>query len=214
MLRILIAEDHPIIRYGLRQILATAKEPLAVDDAVNSDEVLDKTAKSDYDLLLLDVTMPGKPGKNGFEVLSQLRIKRPELKVLALNMHPEEEEYAMEILRAGACGYLTKDSAPEELLTAVNRVAHGEKYVSPHLAELLLSNLQTKPIQRPHESLSKREYIIMRMIASGKAIAKIADELSLSPKTISTYRSRVLEKMQVSSNAELVRYAVENRLLD
>lgn len=211
MLRILIAEDHPIIRYGLRQILATAKEPLAVDDAVNSDEVFDKALKNEYDLFLLDVTMPGK---NGFEILNQLRIKRPALKVLVLNMHPEEEEYAMEILKAGACGYLTKDSAPEELLTAVNRVAHGKKYVSPHLAELLLSSLQTKPIQRPHERLSKREYIIMRMIASGKSISKIADELSLSPKTISTYRSRVLEKMQMSSNAELVRYAVENRLLD
>ncbi len=210
MRKILIAEDHPILRYGLKQILASAKESFSVDEAVSIDEVLDTTAKSDYDLLLLDVTMPENSGS---EALNQLRIQRPELKILALNVNPEEEG-TMEILRAGASGYLTKDTSPEELLTAVSRAAHGKKYVSPHLAELLLSNLQTKHIQRPHERLSKREYVIMLMIASGKSITKIADEFSLSPKTISTYRSRVLEKMNMSTNAELVRYALENRLLD
>ena len=208
MLNILIADDHPIVRYGLKQILAETPQKAAVDEASNGTEVLSKVRQRDYDVVLLDISMPGM---NGLDTLKELRTKRPGLPVLILSIHPEEQ-YALRVLKAGASGYLTKDSAPDELIAAIQKVSSGGKYISPSLADRLALNLQTNVELAAHEALSDREYHVMCLIASGKTVKDIAEELSLSVKTISTYRARILTKMRINSNAELIRYAVQHEL--
>ncbi len=210
MLKILIADDHPVFRRGLKQIIAETTDMVVAGEATNGWEVLSKVRTGDYDLVLLDISMPGK---DGMDVLTQLKNERPALLVLMVSMHPEEQ-YAVRALKAGASGYLTKESAPDELIVAIRKVSTGRKYVSSALAERLAALLQEDAEVLPHEALSRREYQVMCMIASGKTLKEIAGELSLSIKTISTYRSRILEKMKKNNNAELTRYAINNRLVD
>jgi DNA-binding NarL/FixJ family response regulator len=210
MLRILIADDHPLFRRGLKQIITEASDMVVADEAADGREALSKAATGDYDVLLLDITMPFK---NGVDVLSQLKNERPTLPVLMLSMHPEEQ-YAVRALRAGASGYLTKESAPEELVAAIRKVSTGGKYVSASLAERLAAIVQRDGEAPPHETLSHREYQVMCMIASGQTVSAAARELSLSVKTISTYRARILEKLKMKNNAELMRYAIKNQLVE
>jgi len=210
MLTILIADDHPVFRRGLKQIIAEASDMVVADEASDGLEVLSKVRADNYDVVLLDISMPGK---TGIDVLSELKNEKPGLRILMLSMHPEEQ-YAVRALRAGASGYLTKESAPEELVAAIRKVSAGGKYVSSSLAEKLASVVQENAEQLPHEKLSDREYRVMCMIASGKTVSEIAKELSLSVKTISTYRSRILQKMKMKNNAELTRYAISKSLID
>ena len=208
MLKILIADDHPIVRQGLKQIISEIPDMVVADEATDGWEVLSKIRNGNYDVVVLDITMPGK---DGMDVLTQLKYEKPELPVLMVSMHPEEQ-FAIRALRAGASGYLTKESAPDELVTAIWKVSAGGRYVTPSLAEKLAFMVQ-KVEQLPHETLSDREYQVMRLIASGKTITDIARELSLSVKTISTYRTRILEKMKMKNNAELTHYAITNKLV-
>lgn len=210
MIKILIADDHPVVRKGLREIIEETSDMEVADEASNGQEVLAKVFKKDFDVVLLDISMPGR---SGLDILKELKSQLPKLAVLVLSIHPEEQ-YAVQVLKAGASGYLTKKSAPEELVTALRKVSAGGKYVSPSLAEKLASALKTGIEKPPHETLSAREYEVMRKIALGKTVTEIARELFLSPKTISTYRSRILEKMGIKNNAELIRYAIKNRLVD
>lgn len=210
MIRVLIADDHPIVREGLKQILSETDDILVVDEAANGQEVLSLAWNNNYDVVLLDISMPGR---DGLEVLRELKHQKPKLPVLILSMYPEEH-YAIRVLRGGAAGYLTKSSAPDELISAIRKVAAGRKYISSSLAERLTYELDRDAERPVHESLSDREYQVMNMIASGKTIKEIADELCLSVKTVSTYRSRILEKMNMKNNAEIVLYAVQNKLVD
>ncbi len=210
MIKILIADDHPVVRKGLGEIIEETSDMEVADEASNGQEVLAKVFKKDFDVVLLDISMPGR---SGLDILKELKSRLPKLAVLVLSIHPEEQ-YAVQVLKAGASGYLTKKSAPDELVTALRKVSTGGKYVSPSLAEKLASALETGTEKPPHETLSAREYEVMRKIALGKTVTEIARELFLSPKTISTYRTRILEKMGIKNNAELIRYAIKNRLVD
>jgi two-component system invasion response regulator UvrY len=210
MLKILIADDHAIVRQGLKQILADIPDQAIIDEAANGIEVLSKVRKNTYDVLILDISMPGL---SGLDVLKQLKIERPDLNVLMLSMHPEEQ-YAIRALKAGAAGYLTKESAPEELVAAIKKVSMGRKYVTASLAEKLAFDLGERSERPPHEYLSDREFQVLRLIASGKTVKEIAEDMFLSIKTISTYRSRILEKMNMKTNAELTHYAIKNGLID
>lgn len=210
MIKILIADDHAIVREGLKQIIRETSDIVVADEASNGQEVLEKVWKNDYDVVLLDISMPGR---SGLDILKQLKSQKPELPVLILTVHPEEQ-YAVRVLRAGASGYLTKESAPDELIKAIRKVSMGRKYVSSTLAEKLATEVDIISEKPLHQALSDREYEVMCMIASGKTVKEIAEELCLSIKTISTYRSRILEKMKMKSNAELIHYAIQNRLVD
>jgi DNA-binding NarL/FixJ family response regulator len=209
MLKILIADDHAIVRQGLKQIVTETPDMIVAGEASNGQELLSKIQENDYDVVVLDITMPGR---DGIDVLKQLRSERPELPILMLSIHPEEQ-YALRALKAGASGYLTKESAPDELVVAIRKVSRGGKYISSSLAEKLAFELEVGREQAPHETLSDREYHVMCLIASGKTVMEIAQELSLSEKTISTYRSRILEKMKMKNNAELTYYAIKNQLV-
>jgi DNA-binding NarL/FixJ family response regulator len=208
MIRILIADDHAIVRKGIRQILNDIPDVVTIDEAGNGQEVLERVRRNNYDLVLLDISMPDM---SGLDVLKQLKSEKPKLPVLILTMHPEDQ-YAMRVLKAGASGYMTKESAPDELIAAVKKISRGGKYISPSLAEKLAFCLDVNAGRPPHEILSDREYQVMCRIASGKTITEIAEEMSLSVKTISTYRSRILEKMGMRNNAELTHYAIRNQL--
>lgn len=210
MIKILIADDHAIVREGLKQIIRETSDMVVADEASTAQEVLEKVWKNDYDVVLLDISMPGR---SGLDILKQLKSQRPELPILVLTIHPEEQ-YAVRVLRAGASGYLTKESAPDELIKAIRKVSMGRKYVSSTLAEKLATEVDIVSEKPLHQALSDREYEVMCMIASGKTVKEIAEELCLSIKTISTYRSRILEKMKMKSNAELIHYAIQNRLVD
>ncbi|MBL7164879.1 MAG: response regulator transcription factor [Dehalococcoidales bacterium] len=210
MTKILIADDHGVVREGLKRIIAKAPDLVVAGEAETGEETLEKALTLGCDMVLLDITMPGR---NGFDVMRELRSRKPELRILMLSMHPEEQ-YAVRALRAGASGYLNKDSAPQELMAAIQKVALGGRYISSSLAETIILNVGTNVEESPHESLSDREYQVLCMIGSGKAVKQIADELMLGAKTISTYRQRILEKMKMSGNAELIRYAILNRLVD
>lgn len=211
MTRILIADDHTIVREGLKQILAETRDMVVTGEATNGQEVIDKVQANNYDVILLDISMPGR---NGLDILKQLRTDNPRVSVLILSMYAEEQ-YAVRALRAGAAGYITKESAPDELIQALRKVSQGRKYISPTLAEKLALNLEGGDEKKPpHETLSDREYQVFCMIASGKMIKEIADELALSVKTVSTYRSRILDKMGLKSNAALTHYAIQNKLVE
>jgi DNA-binding NarL/FixJ family response regulator len=209
-MRVLIADDHPIFRAGLKEALAKERDIEFVGEADNGQIALELARRRRWDVVLLDITMPGR---GGLEVLQELRRERPKLPVLILSAHPEDQ-LALRLLKAGAAGYVTKDKAPEVLLQAVRKVLRGEKYVSEALAEKALLNLVSETGKPLHETLSDREYQVMRLIASGKTVKEIGKELFLSVRTVSTYRSRVLEKMRMKTNAELIRYAVDNKLVD
>jgi DNA-binding NarL/FixJ family response regulator len=210
MLKILIADDHAIVREGIKQILAEIPDKVTTDEAINGQEVIQKVWDNNYDMVLLDISMPGR---NGLDILKQLKSEKPALKILILSMHPEEQ-YAIRALKAGASGYLTKESTPLELTEAIKKVSIGKKYVSSSLAETLASHLETTTEKPLHETLSNREFEVMCMIASGKTVKEIAGELSLSVKTISTYRTRILEKMNMKNNAQITHYTIQNRLVD
>ena len=210
MIKILIADDHAIVREGLKQIVEEAADMVVADEASSGHEVLDKARNNEYDVVVLDISMPGR---DGVDILKQLKSQKPHLPILVFSMHPEEQ-YAIRVLKAGAAGYLTKESASDELITAIRRVSTGRKYVSSSLAEKLAFNLERDPEKPCHEILSDREYQVMCMIAVGKRIKEIAEELCLSVKTISTYRARILEKMKLKNNSELMHYAIKHRLVE
>ncbi len=209
MIRVLIADDHPIIRRGLKQIVADQSDMTVVADTGEGREALALADAHSLDVIVLDISMPGL---SGLEVLNELKRLHPGLPVLILSVHPEGE-LALRLLKAGAAGYLNKEIAPEELAGAIRRVAGGKKYISRTLAELLAESVQ-RGADPPEASLSDREYQVLRLIASGKTVSEIAEEIALSVKTISTYRARILEKMNMRTNAELVRYAIRNHLVD
>ena len=210
MIRILVADDHPIVRQGLKQIISDSPDMVVAAEAADGQEVLNQVWKDEFDVVLLDISMPAM---NGLDVLKQLKSQKPGLAVLLLSVHPEEQ-YALRALKAGAAGYITKDRAPEDLISAIRAAASGKKYVSPSLAQRLASVQGIYAGGAPYQLLSDREYSVLRLIAAGRTKKEIAEELSLSPKTVSTYRSRILTKMGMTADAEIVRYAIENRLLD
>ena len=210
MIKIFIADDHAIIREGLKQIVGETSDMIIAGEAGNGHEALEKIYKNNYDVILLDVSMPGT---TGLEVLKQLKSEGFNLPVLILTMHPEEQ-YAIRALRAGASGYLTKESAPDELIKAIRKISVGKKYITPSLAEKLALNLRIDDGEPNHKTLSDREYEVMCMIASGKRVSEIAEEFFLSPKTISTYRTQILKKMGMRNNAEIIHYAIKNKLVE
>jgi len=210
MIKILIADDHPVVRKGLKEIIEENSDMVVAAEAGHGQEVLEKALKKEFDVVVLDISMPGR---SGLEVLKQLKRERPKLSVLILSIHPEEH-YAVRVLKAGASGYLTKESVPDELIKAIRKISTGRKYVSSTLAEKLAFDLESGGEKLAHERLSDREYEVMCLIASGKALKEIAEKLCLSGKTISTYRSRILEKMKMKNNAELTHYAIKNNLVD
>ena len=210
MIKIFIADDHPVVRKGLKEIIEEIPDMVVGGEASTGQEALEKVRKSDFDIVVLDISMPGI---SGLDILKQLKSEKPELSILVLSMYPEEQ-YAVRVLRAGASGYLTKESAPEELIAAIRKASKGGKYISSSLAEKLAFDLETDAEKPLHETLSDREYQVMRMIASGKTGKEIGEELFLSIKTISTYRARILEKMKMKSNAELTHYALKHELVE
>ena len=209
MIRVLIVDDHAIVRRGLRELLSDEFRGAAFGEASTAQQALEQIWKKEWDVALLDITLPGR---SGLDLLKEVKAARPRLPVLVLSVHPEDQ-FAVRVLKAGAEGYLTKESAPEELVNAIRKILAGGQYVSPTLAEKLALGLRKDSTRAPHETLSDREYEIMCCIASGKTVTEIAGELSLSPKTISTYRARILEKLRVKNNAEIIRYAIRNGLV-
>jgi two-component system, NarL family, invasion response regulator UvrY len=209
MIRIIIVDDHTVVRRGLKQILSEESDMSVVGEAYNAQEMLALVRKQQCDVIVADISMPGR---SGLDVLKELKQDRPKLPVLVLSMHPEDQ-YAVRALKLGASGYMTKESAPEELVKAIRKVVSGGRYVSPSLAEKLALDLAVDTDRSPHETLSEREHQVFTMIARGKTVKEIADELALSVKTISTYRTRILEKMGMKNNAELIHYAISNRLV-
>jgi DNA-binding NarL/FixJ family response regulator len=210
MMKILIADDHPVVRHGLKKILATDAELTVVGEAKNCQEAADLARKIEWDVAILDYSMPGR---SGIDLLKEIKLQHPERPVLVLSMYPEEL-HATRVLKAGGAGYMNKDSAGEELIAAIRKIRKGGKYISPTLADKLAADLTIGDDKPLHESLSDREYRVMWLLASGKAISQIAEEMFLSPSTISTYRSRVLKKLNVANNAALVQYAIKNQLLE
>jgi DNA-binding NarL/FixJ family response regulator len=209
MIRILIVDDHAIVRRGLRELLSDEFRGASFGEASTAQQALEQVWKKEWDVALLDITLPGR---SGLDLLKEVKAARPKLPVLILSVHPEDQ-FAVRVLKAGAGGYLTKESAPEELVNAVRKILAGGQYVSPTLAEKLALGLRKDSTRAPHETLSDREYEIMCCIASGKTVTEIAGDLSLSAKTISTYRARLLEKLRVKNNAEIIRYAIRNGLV-
>lgn len=209
MMRVLIVDDHAIVRRGLRDLLSDEFLGAAFGEAADAPQALEQLREKKWDVALLDIALPGK---SGLELLKELKNEWPKLPVLVLSAHPEDQ-FAVRVLKAGAGGYMTKESAPEELAKAIRKILAGGRYVSPALAEKLALGVTKDLTCMPHETLSDREYEVMSWIASGKTVKEIAEELSLSAKTISTYRARVLEKLSVKNSAEIVQYAIRNGLV-
>jgi DNA-binding NarL/FixJ family response regulator len=209
-MKILLADDHTVVRHGLKQILADEFKRATFGEARNAQEALNLIWKENWDVVILDITMPGR---SGLEVLREIRKSKPKLPVLVLSMHPENQ-FAVRVLKRGAAGYMTKESAADELVDAIKKVLAGGRYVSTSLAEKLATYLASDTQKSPQELLSDREFQVLRLIASGKIVSEIARELSLSVKTISTYRTRILEKMGLRNNAELMHYAMQHQLVE
>ena len=206
---ILLADDHLIVRQGLKQILASLYQNISFDEAQNSQEVIGQICKNDYDVILLDISMPGR---NGLEILSELKQIKPDIPVLILSMF-SEDQYAIRALKAGASGYLTKDCDPEELMGAIRKVMDGKKHFSEAVVDQILTGFKDGWDETPHDTLSAREFQVMCMIAAGKRLSEIAEELLISLSSVSTHRSRILRKMNFRTNADIVRYAVERQLV-
>ena len=210
MIRVLIADDHAVVRRGVRMVLESTSRIIVAAEAATGPEALDMARKVAIDVAVLDLSMPG-PG--GLEVLKQFKGEHPRLPVLILTMHPEDQ-YAVRAIRAGASGYLTKQSIPEELIKAVETLAAGRKYITAPVAEALATQVHHDTVKLVHERLSDREYQVLLRIAAGRTVGEIAEEVRLSPKTVSTYRSRILEKMELKTSAELTHYAFANKLVE
>jgi DNA-binding NarL/FixJ family response regulator len=210
MIKVLIADDHALIRKGLKQLLDDTDDMRVTGEAENGMQAIHMVEESAYDVVLLDISMPDK---HGIEVLKQLKINQPQLPVLMLSMHPEEQ-YALRSMKAGAAGYLNKQSAPVQLVTAIRQVASGKKYISTELAVQLADGLSQGYQELLHQTLSNREYQTLCLMASGKKLSEMAEIMTLSPKTVSVYRSRLLEKMKLKNNAEAIHYAISNHLIE
>ncbi len=210
MIKVLIADDHAIVRRGLRQILAETPDIIVGGEAATGDEVLRLVRDQRWSAVILDISLPRG---NGLELLTTIRREKPEIPVLILTAHPEEQ-YAVRCIKAGAAGFLTKESAPEQLIEAVRKIAGGGRYVTTELAETLASVLAGASPGAPHERLSDREFEIFKMLGSGRTVSQIAQQLALSVKTVSTHRARILKKMSLQTNAELTHYAMRNHLVD
>ncbi|WP_306533774.1 response regulator transcription factor [Geobacter sp.] len=209
MLKIIITDDHGIFREGLKQVIAGTANMTVTDEAADGTELLAKLRTNDYDLVILDISLPGR---SGLEILTEIKGIRPKLPVLILSMHPEDQ-YALRALKSGASGYLTKGSSSQELIEALQKIALGKKYVSASMAEMLASRIGSDSDGALHERLSDREFQVMRMIAAGVTPRKIAEELLVGIKTVNTYRVRVLQKMEMKCNADLTRYAILHKLM-
>ncbi len=210
MIRVLLADDHAIVRHGLRRILQSASEVDVIGEAADAAATLELARRGDAQVLVLDLSMPGR---DGLELLKQIHDEVPALRILVLTMHPEEQ-YAVRAFKAGATGYLTKESAPDELLAAIKRIAAGNAYVSVAIAERIALNLSAPLDDAPHLKLSEREFDVFRRIVAGETVSEIAQKLGVSAKTISTYKTRILEKMRIPHDAGLVRYAIKHQLFE
>jgi len=210
MYRVLVADDHGVVRRGISQILEETSEFRVTTEATNAEELLELVGKGKWDALILDLNMPGR---GGLDVLKDIHRRLPRLPILVLSMH-DEKQFAPRVIKAGASGYMNKESAPNELLKALRKIITGGKYISEAVAETLASDLQHSQPGPPHVSLSDREFEVFRLIASGKSVSQIAVQISLSVKTVSTYRQRLMEKMGMKTNAELTRYAIKNNLVE
>jgi DNA-binding NarL/FixJ family response regulator len=206
--RVLVADDHAIVREGIKRILDGQEGIEIAGEAVNGHEVMDQVRRGGFDVLLLDLSMPGK---SGIELIKQVKDESPKLRVLVLTMH-EEDQYAVRAIRAGAAGYLTKESAPAQLVSAIRRLAEGRLYISPNVAEQLALDVQPRSDELPHRHLSDREFEVFQLLVSGRSVSDIAGQLHLSVKTVSTHKTRILQKMSAASVADLVRYAIRHRL--
>jgi two-component system invasion response regulator UvrY len=209
-MKILIADDHPVVRHGLKQILALDPGMVVVGEAKNGNEALELARRVDWDVAILDYSMPGR---SGLELIKEIKREHPKRPVLILSMHPEGL-HATRVLKAGGAGYINKESVSEELMAAIHKVVDGGRYVSPALAERLAVELAPNTEKPLHETLSDREYRVMWLLATGKPIKQIARELFLSPSTVSTYRARILDKLQLANNAQLVQYAIKHQLAE
>lgn len=209
MIKVLIADDHAIVRDGLKQIFKETLDIVVTGEAADGTEVIKKITKEAYDIVVLDISMPGS---GGLDVLKYIKLYHPDLPVLVLSMY-SEDQYAIRVLKAGAAGYLTKESASEQLISAVRKISEGRKYISPELAEKLADSLYVSRHKAGHETLSDREFQVLRLIGSGMTVGEIAEKLSLSVKTISTNRARILAKMGMKNNAELICYAIRHGLV-
>lgn len=208
MTRVVFADDHALVRRGLAELLADTSDLVVVGEAASGDELLALVRDARVDVIVMDMNMPGP---SGLDLVKSIRAEYPKLPILVLSAHPEDQ-YAVRVVRAGARGYLTKESAEADLVEAIRRVAAGKRFLTRALAEALLDALDTDPDSAPHAALSDREFQVLRLLASGLTVGGIAERLSLSVKTVSTYRTRLLQKMGMSNNAELTRYAIENGL--
>ncbi len=210
MIRIIITDDHPIVRQGIRQILEDDRDQrfVVIDEATDSSDLLEKVLHNVYDVALLDISLPGR---SGLDILPDLKKRSPNTRVIMLSMYPEEQ-YAVKALKSGASGYLTKSSAPEELISAVVKVSNGERYITSGLAEIIARNFFYGSGEQPHDLLSARELEVIKLLASGNKLNQIAGILALSPKTVSTYRSRILEKLNLKTTSEIIRYAFNNNI--
>jgi DNA-binding NarL/FixJ family response regulator len=210
VIRVLLADDHAIVRAGLKEILADTGDITVAGEAINGQEVMARIRGQDYDVAVLDMSMPGR---SGIELIKQVKDEKPKLRILVLTMH-SEEQYAVRALKAGASGYLTKDSAAEQLVAAIRKIAAGGAYVSPETAERLALGASPRAEAAPHTLLSDREFQVLQLIAGGQSVGEIARRLALSVKTVSTHKTRILQKMGLANQAQLIRYALEHKLLD
>jgi two-component system invasion response regulator UvrY len=209
MRRFLIADDHSVVRKGLKQIIFEAFPSALIEEVTNAEDLLKKAIMEEWDVVISDISMPGR---SGLEILQQVRLDHPKLPFLILSVHPEDQ-YAIRVLKAGASGYLNKDSAPEELVKAINQILLGKRYITPSIAEKLADTLDRDSAKLPHEYLSDREFEVCKLLAAGKSVSEIAEKIFLSVTTVSTYRARIMTKMGLKTNADLTLYAVENKLL-
>lgn len=210
MIRVLITDDHALIRRGLKQVLQEGLGAVTVGEAQDAREALDQIMQQKWDVVVMDISMPGR---SGLDILRDIKLAHPELPVLILSMHPEDQ-FAVRVLKSGASGFIPKESAPEELIKAIRKVLAGGRYVTASLAEKMAFDLASSSDKPLHETLSDREFQVLRLIASGKSVGQIGEQLNLSVKTVSTYRARILEKMRLQNNAELTHYAIKHQLVD